>query len=360
MISEPQPPQQVDAANRAGKKKSMAERTTIEWTEATWNPTRGCSRVSEGCRNCYAESIAARFSKPGQAFEGLATFQNHKPRWTGAVKFISEKLTEPLDWKEPRRVFVDSMSDLFFERLDESVIDAVFAVMALADRHTFQVLTKRVARMRAYTRWTQGGRMCDCLPARVAAIATAIAQARGENTTSPYFDVWLEDWPLKNIWLGASAENQETYDARRDDLENTDAAVIWWSLEPLLGPIDLDLWRAKRKPDWVVCGGESGVAARPNLHPDYVRRIRDECVKHDVPFFFKQWGAWVSLEQNREMFEATGPNFRHDYVKDETHDPGCPHRSLMLFRTGKKLAGRKLDGQEWNQYPFFRGANHDR
>jgi protein gp37 len=330
----------------------MAERTTIEWTDATWNPTRGCSRVSPGCVNCYAEGIAARFSKPGQAFAGLATFKDKKARWTGEVRFIKEKLTEPLDWKEPRRVFVDSMSDLFHAKIFEPLLDQVFAVMALADHHIMQVLTKRVARMCAYTNSAGATRPTESLLARVAGWAKIIAESRGEDTSSPYFDVWLEDWPLKHIWLGASAEDQNTYNERRENLEKTDASVIWWSLEPLLGPIDLQLWKSKRLPDWIVCGGESGANARAALHPDYVRRIRDECVKHKIPFFFKQWGSWVTLDQNLEAFEATGPNFRHDYVKDETHDPGCPNRAVMVFRTGKKFAGRKLDGEEWNQYPI--------
>lgn len=339
-ISEPHP--KGKTATR--KKDGMAERTTIEWTESTWNPTRGCSRVSPGCVNCYAEGIAARFSKPGQAYAGLATFQNKKPRWTGKVDVIEDKLDEPLGWQEPRRIFVDSMSDLFHANVPTPVLDYVFAVMALCDRHTMQVLTKRVRRMMEYTRSCAITCAADVLVARVARIATAIAQRRVENVFSPYFDVWLEDWPLPHIWLGASAEDQDTYDERRENLERTDARVIWWSLEPLLGPIDLNLWRSKRLPDWIVCGGESGSMARATLHPDYVRRIRDECVKFKVPFFFKQWGTWVSLEQNREKFDAHGPNFQHAFLKDGTN-------ALMVFKTGKTFAGRKLDGEEWSQYP---------
>ena len=125
----------------------MGAKTGIEWTDATWNPIRGCSRVSEGCRNCYAETIAARFSGPGLAYEGLAVMQNGHPHWTGKIEFVDEHLLDPLSWRRPRRIFVNSMSDLFHENVTDEMRDKIFAVMALCPQHIFQVLTKRPARM---------------------------------------------------------------------------------------------------------------------------------------------------------------------------------------------------------------------
>lgn len=267
----------------------MGDKTGIEWTNATWNPIRGCSRVSDGCRNCYAETVANRFKDTGMPYEGLIAKGG---QWNGEIKLVPEKLEEPLRWTKPRMIFVNSMSDLFHEKVPEDFIWKVFAVMTLATRHTFQILTKRPERMRDFM--IQFENSPDIL---------------GEWAN--YFVDWgkmpeIEEWPPKNIWLGVSVEDQETYEERHSILLNTPAAVRWISAEPLLDSIDfdfgaIDIGLEKDGTgssalmggiDWVVVGGESGSKARP-VHPQWVRDIYDQCRNHSIPFFFKQWGEYA-------------------------------------------------------------------
>jgi protein gp37 len=282
----------------------MAQRSSIEWTDATWNPVRGCSRVSEGCRNCYAELIAARFSGPGQAYEGLARRTKAGPRWTGRVQLVERHLEDPLRWRDGRRIFVNSMSDLFHEALTDEQIDRVFAVMQAAPQHTFQVLTKRPARMLDYVRGSAD---------RVRASGEDLATQHGwchAHEDAP--------WPLPNVWLGTSAEDQATANERIPLLLQTPAAVRFISAEPLLGPINVELaccacpWPADalqtrhllscpcaRYPlprniplDWVIVGGESGPGARP-MNLAWARAIVAECRADSVAVFVKQMGRWV-------------------------------------------------------------------
>ena len=288
----------------------MSLSTGIEWTDATWNPVRGCSRVSEGCRNCYAERIAAR-NLPGMRSptNPLATFAiqtSDGPRWTGKVELIEEKLTEPLHWKKPRRVFVNSMSDLFHESLPDEAIDRVFAVMALCPQHTFQVLTKRPERMRQWCERLQ--KMADdWAPHTVAKTFTAsdVLNFRWMHETfgrGPAFP--NTSWPLPNLWLGVSVENQETADSRIPELLRTPAALRFISYEPALGPLGDNLWwlwpkRCVTRIDWVIAGSESGPGSRPD-HPDWFRSVRDQCQAAGVPFFMKQiteHGHKVPFEQ---------------------------------------------------------------
>ncbi len=292
----------------------------IQWTDRTWNPVRGCSRVSEGCRNCYAERIAARFSGPGQAFEGFATDQSIIPgsrrggvdgRWTGKVALVPEKLDEPLHWRKPARVFVNSMSDLFHEKLDDEDIDLVFAAMAQAPWHTFQILTKRPKRMLAYFTTRD----------------SHLAMTRCFRNFKKY-DKPVGPWPLPNVWLGVSVEDQATADERIPLLLQTPAAVRFVSYEPALGSVDFtahlptpcfcgdfkrnhaggygacgmpdDLshgfeecktYRPRHDGiDWVIYGGESGPGARPN-DVAWARATRDACKSAGVAFFCKQLGA---------------------------------------------------------------------
>lgn len=252
----------------------MSDRTGIEWTDATWNPLRGCSSVSEGCRNCYAERVAARFSGPGQPYERLA----------------ATALDHPLHWRKPRRICVNSMSDLFHQDVSDEWIDRVFAAMALAPQHQFQVLTKRPGRMLEYIarRDDQG---------RVPALDYAVLIAVTGQYTTPAIDLRC-GWPLPNVWLGTSVKDQPTADARIPHLLATPAAVRFVSAEPLLGPVDLTAymfgahqteetdWCARRL-DWLIVGGESGPGARP-MHPDWARSLRDQCAAASVPFFMKQ------------------------------------------------------------------------
>ena len=323
--------------------------TSIEWTDRTWNPTRGCSRVSEGCRNCYAERQAARFSDPGQTFDGFVKRTDAGPRWTGKVALVPKKLDEPLRWKQPSRVFVNSMSDLFHELLSNVDIAIVFGVMLLAEQHTFQVLTKRPQRMRSWFEWIQGtplyiGKDEETATALDSGPAHACLTLLGANTPAelvkgPLFTAVLAGggkpamdapirsrWPLPNVWLGVSVEDQATADERIPLLLDTPAAVRFVSAEPLLGPIDLTRLLVKdtgyNHPDlaetsfdalrgsgtypsrmtgipiqcegpaldWVIVGGESGPGARA-CELSWIRSIINQCRDAGVACFVKQLGS---------------------------------------------------------------------
>lgn len=287
----------------------MGAKTGIAWTDATWNPIRGCSRVSEGCRHCYAEQVAARFSGPGQPYHGLATVKNGHAAWTGEVRVIEERLADPLRWRTPKRIFVNSMSDLFHEKVTMSDLATIFDVMASATvscgkrhqhdeecwqgpRHTFQILTKRPARMREM----------------LAELPEWLAHHRPGDWT---LNVALEvgDWPLPNVHLGVSVEHQAAADERIPLLLETPAAVRWISAEPLLGPIDLRSFSpfvahlgavgieckhgydacptCDRGIDWVVVGGESGAGHRP-MQMEWLAAIVEQCQRAQVPVFVKQ------------------------------------------------------------------------
>jgi protein gp37 len=255
--------------------------TKIEWTDVTWNPTRGCTRVSEGCRNCYAERIAAR-NLPGHRSpttgEPFAILTDSGPRWTGDVELIESKLEEPLHWRKPRRVFVNSMSDLFHESLPDEAIDRLFAVMALCPQHTFQVLTKRAERMRGWLSQKIGaGHRGD-----------VVAEFTRQNFARRWHKSGMQwQWPLPNVWLGVSVED-DSQQQRVREIVKTPAAVRFISYEPALGPLDLR-W-ALPWLQWVICGGESGPGARP-LDLAWARIIRDQCRDAGVACFMKQLGA---------------------------------------------------------------------
>jgi protein gp37 len=223
----------------------MSQSTAIEWTNATWNPVRGCTKVSTGCKNCYAEIFAERWRGiPGHPYE-----QGFD------LRLVPEKLEEPLQWRKPRRIFVNSMSDLFHENVPLDFIKAIFRVMERANWHTFQILTKRAGRLSA-----------------VAPLLT---------------------WP-SNVWQGVSIENSQHVN-RIEGLLCVPAAVRFLSIEPLLGPIPkLPL----EGISWVIVGGESGVRHRPIQH-SWVRDIRDQCIRSGTPFFFKQWGGRTSKSKGR-------------------------------------------------------------
>ncbi len=243
----------------------MSGKSKIEWTDDTWNPVRGCSAVSEGCKNCYAARDALRHAQPGGAYEGLAVRRGRLPVWTCKVRLVEDKLDEPLHWSEPRRVFINSMSDLFHETLSLESIQRVFNVMECAEQHQFQVLTKR--------------------PERAVELAPMLP------------------WP-KNVWMGVSVELEKYY-SRIELLRAVPAAVRFLSLEPLLGPLDgLPL----RGIHWVIAGGESGPHAR---FPDgqWIRSIRDQCVATGVPFFFKQWGGQQKKRNGRRLDGAVWDEF---------------------------------------------------
>ena len=225
----------------------MSIGTSIEWTDATWNPVRGCTKVSPGCKNCYALTFSERFrGVPGHPFE-----------WGFDLRLVPEKLEDPLKWRAPRRIFVNSMSDLFHEDIPLEYIQRVFEVMGKASQHQFQVLTKRAARLR---------------------------------------DIAGELPWHSNVWMGVSVENQK-YATRAVDLAGVPAHVRFLSVEPLIGPIaELPL----EGIHWVIVGGESGWRRRP-VQEGWVREIRDQCEARGVPFFFKQWGGRFPKSGGREL-----------------------------------------------------------
>lgn len=395
----------------------MSTVTKIEWADRTWNPMLGCERVSPGCDRCYAMGQARirQFNpnpKIAQAFAGTTSNDNGVD-WTGSVNLLDGRLTEPLSWKKPAKVFVNSMSDLFHKDVPHDFIVRTFAVMALTQQHTYQILTKRHARMRSVLK-----DICTCgngHPAGVefrSAMAWACSKANPDRIPGLPDDaehrVYFETpWPLPNVHLGVSVENQKWANIRIPALLDTPAAVRWISAEPLLGPVRLSAaWvdmPADARPvdladivgiglpnrlDWVVVGGESGPGARA-MHPDWARSLRDQCVAADVPFLFKQWGDWgpapfivrvcdpkvgwqgtdEELAAAKADSEARGATHVHTGNWHEEdgeqvhelfemgHKPwslervGLPEGMEPMRRWGKKRAGRELDGRTWDQYP---------
>lgn len=279
----------------------------ISWTDETWNPIIGCTKVSFGCDNCWAERMAR--------LHYHADFPNG---WDGHVKLFPERLEQPLRWRRPRKIAVGLMGDLFHEDVHYSYIRLIFACAMACPQHTFQVLTKRPRRMLDFF---------------------------NSNSVS----VLPVQWPLPNVWLGVSVENQQTADERIPLLLHTPAAVRFVSAEPLLGPIDLrysafngsDSIQSLEGLHWVIVGGESGPWARPT-HPDWVRSLRDQCVAAGVPFHFKQWGEYCWPEQMTEDVWRM--------VDAQVNLAGIPEEA---YRVGKKAAGRMLDGKEWLEFPKY-------
>src|SRR5690606_35398519 len=285
--------------------------TTIEWTQRTWNPVRGCSRVSPGCDNCYAMRQAHRFSGNCQPYEGLTTIRRGKVDWTGSGRFVPEMLEVPLQ-RKPTTWFVNSISDLFHESLTNEQIAAVFGVMAATHQHTYQILTKRPQRMRDWFAWVGDDGL------RWSRMVAAIRQnyphrpALGRRVIEG-LDSQVLQWPLPNVWLGVSCEDQARANERIPLLLETPATVRFVSAEPLLGPIDLtrltwgngDFCNALRRDsyrggldserlDWVIVGGESGPGARP-CDVEWIRSIVRQCREAGTACFVKQLGSRLGL-----------------------------------------------------------------
>jgi protein gp37 len=304
----------------------MGRTTGIEWTDSTWNPIRGCSRVSEGCRNCYAEAVAARFSGSGQPYDGLASFrvigagkpeERVEPAWTGKVRLIEQRLDDPLHWREPRKIFVNSMSDLFHEGVDSDWIARIFEVMKNAPQHTYQILTKR--------------------PERMLAVLTAAA--------------FRQSWPPQNWWFGVSIEDQETANERLPILARCEAAVHFVSYEPALGPVDWFETDFADLIDWLIVGGESGPHARP-MHPDWARAARRFCEFHGIAFFFKQWGAFIPGSAAHGF--SQWPDLSDTVLMPEHPGRQGFDSHQIMNRVGKHLAGAVLDGCEHKEFPACR------
>lgn len=314
----------------------------IQWTDSIWNPVTGCTKVSAGCLNCYAEMMTRRFQWDGPFVPW--TVRAQRDSGEPPVYIHEDRLSLPLHWRRPRKVFVNSMSDLFHEAVPWEFIDRVFEVMSQATQHTFQVLTKRPDRM---------------------------ADFAGRQLATKHF------WPA-NVWAGTSVEHPK-YLYRLDDLAHVPAPIRFVSCEPLLGPLDLRPWLVNKCQEhgleylvedsdyagtqtcgecgeeplpvlsWVIIGGESGARPRP-MHPTWPRRIRDDCQERGVPVFFKQWGEWVPLHPDHlNAIE------QHRLIQEVQHwDPGLEGRQgnrVTMARVGRKVAGALLDGREWKEFP---------
>lgn len=280
----------------------MGDNSGIEWTDATWNPTTGCDRVSPGCANCYALTLAPRLQAMAKHRSPTDPYmKDGDPKTSGkgfGLMMHESKLDQPLRWSRPRRVFTNSMSDLFHPEVTDEFLDKVFAVMALAKQHTFQVLTKRPERMREYLH-SAAPRVSDgAIRDREAVVWDALMNLPQRKHSPGYTDAWR--WPLPNVWLGTSVENAR-WRTRIDYLRQTPAAVRFLSCEPLLGPLvpnplgegldDLDL----NGIDWAIIGGESGPGARP-MDEQWVRDIVGSCRQQGVAPFVKQMGEVWSRE----------------------------------------------------------------
>ncbi len=346
----------------------MGTSTKIEWSDYVWNPLAGCARVSPGCDHCYAAVMARRLGfmaeadlaagrDPGQKRKYIGiTNKNNAGRimFNGRVNLDDSAIDEPLRWKKPRRVFVNSMSDLFHKDVPDDFILNVFRVMERTPQHTYQVLTKRPERM-----------------------AEWVGQRYRNN---PHIG------PASNIWLGTSVENQEQADARIPHLLATPAHVRFLSCEPLLGPVNLrsipidERTRADvvagayiytgaisgskhtsaARIQWVIVGGESGPGARP-MHPDWAHWLRNQCSTEGVSFFFKQWGEWAPISYDQHITDyaaaANGTARWHTEVLLTQEGYVLPSDAAafrgrhIMRRVGKHAAGRLLDGREWNEFP---------
>lgn len=254
----------------------MSEHSAIEWTDATWNPVTGCSKVSPGCAHCYAENLSLRWGRSLAPWTPANAARN--------VVLHPDRLRLPLGWRKPRRIFVNSMSDLFHEQVPDSFIFEVFLIMAQSQQHIFQVLTKRPERMRdLLTKWT--------------------------DDTAVRCQFAASGWPLPNVWLGTSVENQRWATERIPALIAAPATIRFLSCEPLLGLLDLAAWLPRLH--WVISGGESGPSHRP-IDSDWVRTIRDQCVAAGVAFFHKQWGGRTPKSGGRLLDGRTWDEFPLD------------------------------------------------
>ena len=331
----------------------MADRTKISWAEATWSPVTGCTRVSDGCLHCYiARTPPIRMA--GRSFDdpGIGA--------TLAVQLHPTRLEQPMRWSRPRRIFVCSQADLFHEGVPNEFIAKMWAVMIAAPQHTYLVLTKRPARMRSLLNSSRFRVM----------IGDAAREMQLPDTAIAAVDVAVQDsWPLPNVWLGVTAENQHTADMRIPILLGTPATIRFVSAEPLLSPVDLSAlpprphteqareiptstWvgalahassttrAAKADPvtiDWLICGGESGPGARP-MQPQWAQSLRDQCTRMGIAFHFKQWGEWA-------------PHLDHEDADHTVDVSDSGDHAQGMRRVGKNLAGRLLDGQLHDDYP---------
>ncbi len=310
----------------------MADKTHIEWTDATWNIINGCTVLSPGCTNCYAMRLAGTRLRNHPSREGLTKDSNAGPVWNGTVRLYEPLLDQPKRWSRRREIFVCAHGDLGHPAVDDRMLDKVFVAMLEAPQHIYQILTKRPERFVAY--------FAD-LPNR-------------QREWSCYSGLdWFDGIP-SNWWFGISAEDQKRYDERWHVLAQLPAAVRWVSAEPLLGA--LDITGHAIMPQWLVAGGESGPGARP-MHPDWARGLRDQCAASGVPFLFKQWGSWVSIyDRDRDdpdwrACPRPGDWSRKRYLNLAGGQGFHGDQLHMMQNVGKKAAGRLLDGVQHDGRP---------
>ncbi len=328
----------------------MGDKSGIQWTDATWSPVTGCDRVSPGCANCYSERLTATRLAHVPKYAGLAVISEAgQPHWTGEVRCHPDELETPRRWKRPRRIFVNSMSDTFHKDVPDRFLDQMFAVMALCPQHTFQVLTKRPERMAAYLR-----------PVGSVLRSSFVWSAMGAMLNVSRLE--FPAWPLLNVWLGTSVEDQQRADERIPHLLQCPAAVRFLSLEPLLGPIHLlnpwlstclpcpdglpgcEAWHSGPSPiSWAILGGESGPGAR-ECRVTWMRDLVAQLRKAEVATFCKQLGA---------------------NVVDEDHDDadsGWPATTRFALNVALLDSAKGADMREWpealrvRQYPEMAGA----
>lgn len=366
----------------------MADGTKIEWTDATWNPITGCTVVSPGCTNCYAMRLAGTRLRNHPSRTGLTKQSKVGPVWTGEVRLNKQELHKPAAWSRPRMIFVCAHGDLFAEQVPDEWILDVLTVVASNPHHHFQVLTKRAARMREFM-------------SREDLLEEIYGNWSGFSGKPR--EVW--SWPLHNLWLGVSVEDQRRVNQRIPELLDTPAAIRWISAEPMLGALDLtnvtggtdisaqparnaldgSFWRPHRgrplvgpseaRLHWVVAGGESGPGARP-MHPDWARSLRDQCASAGVPFLFKQWGSWMPVpwKLDRDPHESDKSYIARSMtacsqhavsvsgrLAELSHQPWsaerashAPETHQAVKRVNKATAGRHLDGVEYSAFPEVR------
>jgi len=364
----------------------MSDHTNIEWADATWYITVGCSKVNTGCAHCYAIRDAHRLAsnpnpKISAKYSGLTVATDHGPDWSGTVRFREQDLFLPFQWRRSRRIFV--MTDLFHESITDQQIDKAFVIMGLADWHLFMVLTKRYKRLYEYlSRPDLSTHWLDAIDEILS------GNSLPENLQIPLqmkFDNILDHTNhsfFPNIMPGFSFSNQSEFADNFHYLADSPAAYRFISLEPLLSPITLNSLSCHserseesqfnppqlNKPnlDLVIAGGESGPHARPS-HPDWFRMILDDCIHFDIPFFFKQWGEWVYEME----IDTSKINLLDAHFNSEIHHWDREFDSPASLRVGKQKAGRLLDKKEWSQFPsiplpppdeiilhFFKIKNH--
>lgn len=399
----------------------MADGTKIEWADATLNYANGCSRVSPGCGGpgphggCYAELLAGTRMRNHPTRAGLTKQTPAGPRWTGDVRIHEPALEQALRWKRGRKIFWNAHGDLFHEKVTDEQIDRLFAVCALTPHHTHMILTKRSARMQEYL--SRPGVEIGIGICALGFVLDAMVKDPSTNLgagvlvrSTDHLAGALVTWPLKNVWLGVSVEDQERR-SRIADLAQTPAAVRFVSGEPLLEGLSLTdiplnggvdehgiqwLFDAlsgeqyflsedgfkysgggpdMQPVDWLIVGGESGSKARP-MHPDWARLLRDQCQAARVPFLLKQWGEWSPIcEMSDASIDACyypaperDPEARRRLKVDQCVLHGDGSRfdgnamfeqgafqqgsgAMTMMRIGKKAAGRMLDGREWSEFP---------